>query len=85
MSAAIMLSRSGMSFAEADSPISLSLGKTKPVSIPANFIGLGYEMSSVAPLGLLSAENHPYVEVGQKARPVRCVACGRHRRELYEV
>ena len=32
-------------------------------TIPANFIGLGYEMSSAARLGLLSTRNEPYVRL----------------------
>jgi hypothetical protein len=43
--------------------LTLRLGKTGPVNIPANFIGLGFEMSSVAPLGLLSASNRRYAEL----------------------
>ncbi len=36
----------------------------KPVTaIPASFIGLGYEMSSAARLGLLSIRNEPYVRL----------------------
>ncbi len=46
-----------------DTSISIRLNSTAPVHIPANFIGLGYEMSSVASLGLLSVENHRYVEL----------------------
>ena len=37
-----------------------------PVPLPANFIGLGYEMSSVAPLGLLSPSNDRYVRLVQQ-------------------
>ncbi|MGA8029092.1 MAG: hypothetical protein WB992_18285, partial [Bryobacteraceae bacterium] len=32
-------------------------------AIPADFIGLGYEISSVATPGLLSASNHSYVQL----------------------
>lgn len=32
-------------------------------AIPENFIGLGYEISSVSTPGLLSAANHPYVQL----------------------
>jgi hypothetical protein len=41
----------------------LKPGSGSPVTLPANFTGLGYEMSSVAPLGLLSASNRRYVEL----------------------
>lgn len=43
--------------------VTLSLAKADPISVPADFIGLGYEMSSVATPGLLSAANHTYVEL----------------------
>ena len=33
------------------------------MAVPANFTGLGYEMSSVATPGLLSVDNHRYVEL----------------------
>jgi hypothetical protein len=54
---------SALSFADQDTAIRLSPGTGAPVTIPANFTGLGYEMSSVAPPGLLSAANHRYVEL----------------------
>ncbi len=41
----------------------LRLSKAAPVHIPVNFIGLGYEMSSVAQLGLLNVNNHRYVNL----------------------
>ena len=50
-------------FADARAMVTLKLRKDSTVKIPSNFTGLGYEMSSVAPLGLLSATNHPYVEL----------------------
>jgi hypothetical protein len=39
----------------------LRLGAGAPIPLADDFIGLGYEMLSVAPLGLLSADNRPYV------------------------
>ncbi|MFT4115052.1 hypothetical protein [Silvibacterium sp.] len=36
-------------------------GQGSPVAIAEEFMGLGYEMSSVVPLGLLSGDNHTYV------------------------
>src|SRR6185437_12449589 len=56
----------GVAFAKgtncfADSECTLKLGTGSPVELPADFTGLGYEMSSVAPLGLLSVTNHNYV------------------------
>src|SRR6185437_13255078 len=50
-------------FAETTPQLALRLGNAAPVHVPADFIGLGYEMSSVAPLGLLSAMNHRYVDL----------------------
>ena len=43
--------------------ITLTLAPEPPVPLPRDFTGLGYEMSSVAPLGLLSAENGRYVRL----------------------
>lgn len=48
---------------EANAPLSLRLAKCSPVDVPANFTGLGYEMSSVATPGLLRVENRRYVEL----------------------
>jgi len=45
----------------ADAPITPRLSGTAPVKVPSDFVGLGYEMSSVATEGLLSAANLPYV------------------------
>ena len=41
----------------------LHLAAESPVEIPADFVGLGYEMSSVATRGLLSTTNHRYSEL----------------------
>lgn len=41
----------------------LSVGSEPWTKLPAEFMGLGYEMSSVAPMGLLSAENQRYVNL----------------------
>jgi hypothetical protein len=49
--------------ADASPVLHLNRGAGSPIHLPANFIGLGYEMSSVAPLGLLSASNALYVEL----------------------
>lgn len=56
---ALMHGKQGL--ADAGTPGALRLSGAPPVNIPDDFTGLGYEMSSVAPLGLLSAENHNYV------------------------
>lgn len=60
-SAGFALLRGNKSFADATFPIALRLKRGTSAVIPDDFIGLGYEMSSVAPLGLLSATNHNYV------------------------
>lgn len=39
------------------------LNAAASVSVPSNFVGLGYEMSSVATPDLLSVDNHRYVEL----------------------
>jgi hypothetical protein len=45
-------------------PVSLIVQAGAPLSlVPGNFIGLGYEMSSAAQLGLLSARNTKYVQL----------------------
>lgn len=62
-SAGLAVARNAFGFAEAGPPLTLKLSKADPVQVPANFTGLGYEMSSVAQLGLLSASNHRYVEL----------------------
>jgi hypothetical protein len=64
---ALMHGRQG--FASSGSPIALRLGAEKPVPLPDDFIGLGYEMSSVAPLGLLSTANHNYVALAKALGP----------------
>lgn len=63
ISAGLAFAPSHFSFADTAPLLALRLGSAAPVHIPADFIGLGYEMSSVAPLGLLSATNHRYVEL----------------------
>jgi guanyl-specific ribonuclease Sa len=50
-------------FAEGVTPFSLKLANAAPVEIPANFTGLGYEMSSVATPDLLSPANQRYVDL----------------------
>jgi hypothetical protein len=63
ISAGLAIAPAVRSFADADPLLTLRLSKAAATSLPGNFIGLGYEMSSVAPLGLLSATNHRYVEL----------------------
>lgn len=56
--------------------LTLRLRQSPPIPIPANFIGLGYEMSSVAPLGLLSASNRRYVNLIKGLGPQGVVRVG---------
>ena len=51
------------SLAQASPALSLKLAKGTPVEVPANFTGLGYEMSSVATPDLLSSSNDRYVNL----------------------
>jgi hypothetical protein len=62
-STAMMFAPGIVSLAEANLSLSLRLANAEPTEIPANFMGLGYEMSSVATPGLLSATNLRYVEL----------------------
>jgi hypothetical protein len=61
LSAGFLLTREVKALS-ADAPhLAVQLGSKAAVSLPSNFTGLGYEMSSVAPIGLLSATNERYV------------------------
>jgi hypothetical protein len=53
----------GTGLGQASGAVSLRLSKAQPVSLSADFIGLGYEMSSVAQPGLLRMENLRYVNL----------------------
>src|SRR5580698_5385278 len=46
------------------------------VSVPGNFIGLGYEMSSVATPGLLNVDNHRYVNLIKRLGPAGVLRVG---------
>jgi hypothetical protein len=63
VSAGLLLAPGAVVFADGSTKLTLKLGKDGPVNIPANFTGLGYEMSSVATPGLLSDANRRYVEL----------------------
>jgi hypothetical protein len=52
------------------------LSGAAPVSIPGNFIGLGYEMSSVATRGLLNVNNHHYVNLIKGLGPAGVLRVG---------
>ena len=62
-SAGLTLMPSALCSADPTPSLTLRPAKAGPVHVPSDFIGLGYEMSSVAPLGLLSAANSRYVEL----------------------
>jgi hypothetical protein len=49
---------------------------TAPVPVPKDFVGLGYEMSSIATTGLLSTKNHPYVNLVKGLGPAGVVRAG---------
>jgi hypothetical protein len=51
------------SFAQEAMAHALRLAAESPVEIPPDFLGLGYEMSSVATKGLLSTANRRYTEL----------------------
>lgn len=69
ISAGVAFAPAARSFAAGDPVQGLSLGQAAPVRIPADFMGLGYEMSSVARVGLLSAENARYVQLAKLLAP----------------
>lgn len=46
------------------------------VTVPSNFIGLGYEMSSVATPGLLSVDNHRYLNLIKGLGPAGVIRVG---------
>jgi hypothetical protein len=51
------------SSARAADPVSIRIDPSRRLrAIPSNYMGLGYEASSVA-MGILSADNHPYVQL----------------------
>ena len=64
LSATAALTRRAHAFAPGEVTCTLRVLPGKPLAvIPKNFVGLGYEMSSAARLGLLSAQNAPYVRL----------------------
>jgi len=63
LSAGVAFSSAARSYAQTDTPVAFTAGSGPVLHIPADFIGLGYEMSSVAPIGLLSAGNSRYVQL----------------------
>jgi len=63
-------------YAQAGSPITIKPALSSPVALPDNFIGLGYEMSSVARVGLLSASNHEYVRLVKGLGPQGVIRLG---------
>ena len=55
----------------------LSIDTSRPaIHLPANFAGLGYEMSSVARIGLLSTDNTPYVNLVRNLGPAGVMRFG---------
>lgn len=64
------------SFAWPEPPLTLRLTGDTPVNLPANFTGLGYEMSSVASPGLLSVHNRRYLELVKGLGPAGVLRIG---------
>ncbi|HEX8712962.1 MAG TPA: glycosyl hydrolase family 79 C-terminal domain-containing protein [Terracidiphilus sp.] len=62
-SAGLAFARNWNALAASDPVSHLKLSNTEPVEIPKDFIGLGYEMSSVATPGLLSPANDRYLNL----------------------
>jgi len=60
-SASLAIAPAATGHAQTASAIALKLTRAAPVEIPANFMGLGYEMSSVATPGLLNIANQRYI------------------------
>jgi len=63
MSAALSVPWSSFGIAQERAVHSIQLSGESPIEIPPDFIGLGYEMLSVATPGLLSTKNHRYLEL----------------------
>jgi hypothetical protein len=63
LSAGTVLSQTISALAQSAGPIEIKLAAGSPVTLPENFIGLGYEMSSVARPKLLSTGNREYVSL----------------------
>jgi hypothetical protein len=63
LSAGLALSRTIPICADPESMVTVRPTRAQPIPIPEDFIGLGYEMSSVAALGLLSPSNQRYVKL----------------------
>ena len=63
LSAGLALPPVARSFGAAPPLVTLRAGSEMPFALPADFMGLGYEMSSVATVGLLSPENERYVRL----------------------
>ncbi len=76
ISAGLAVAPKAFSFADGNVTVTLKAREGAAVPIPANFTGLGYEMSSVAPIGLLSATNHHYVELIKGLGPEGVIRVG---------
>jgi hypothetical protein len=75
-SAALAMARGAQVLAEPNAGFSLILEKTKPVEVPVDFTGLGYEMSSIATPGLLSPTNHRYANLVRGLGPKGVLRAG---------
>ena len=70
VSSTALVHRAARAFVTPDVAVSLQLRSAQPgVALPSDFMGLGYEMSSAARLGLLSQSNAPYVRLVRNLGP----------------
>jgi len=75
-SAAAAFAPRAMGSAQTGPSPSLRLAHASPVEIPADFTGLGYEMSSVATPGLLSVTNQRYANLVKGLGPAGVLRVG---------
>ena len=70
VSALAAFTKPARALAAFDTTPTLTLHTGEPIAaLPANFTGLGYEMSSAARLGLLSTANKPYLQLVRNLGP----------------
>ena len=75
--ASLSLSRSSPALVNVSGlPDTPRLSGAAPVSVAGNFIGVGYEMSSVATAGLLNVDNHRYVNLIKGLGPAGVLRVG---------
>lgn len=75
-SAALAFAPGVLSRGQTNSPLAVRVANAQPTEVPANFTGLGYEMSSVATPGLLRTTNRRYVELIRGLGPAGVLRVG---------